>query len=103
MPTGKSNLTDVLESRTERRRYHQAHKPIEEQETIEGHSVRAMYLLTAAADLVREDKVRELRERTFGHVPSNKILRSSITGKSPPDRNVLTPEMLCQRFCFVET
>jgi uncharacterized protein len=31
--------------------YMQAHKPIVEQEGIEGHSVRAMYLLTAAADL----------------------------------------------------
>lgn len=36
-------------------RYQQAHKPIIEQETIEGHSVRAMYLLTAVADLVRID------------------------------------------------
>ncbi|GIZ44116.1 hypothetical protein CKM354_000732500 [Cercospora kikuchii] len=35
--------------------YHQAHAPIAEQETIEGHSVRAMYLLTGAADLVRLD------------------------------------------------
>ncbi|OPB43334.1 hypothetical protein A0O28_0105250 [Trichoderma guizhouense] len=35
--------------------YQQAHKPIIEQETIEGHSVRAMYLLTAVADLVRTD------------------------------------------------
>lgn len=34
-------------------RYHQAHVPITEQETIEGHSVRAMYLLTAVADLIR--------------------------------------------------
>lgn len=33
--------------------YYQAHKPIVEQQTIEGHSVRAMYLLTAASDLVR--------------------------------------------------
>lgn len=33
--------------------YQQAHKPIIEQETIEGHSVRAMYLLTAVVDLVR--------------------------------------------------
>lgn len=32
--------------------YNQAHAPIVEQTTIEGHSVRAMYLLTAAADLV---------------------------------------------------
>lgn len=34
-------------------RYNQAHLPIAEQPTIEGHSVRAMYLLTAVADLVR--------------------------------------------------
>jgi DUF1680 family protein len=32
--------------------YNQAHAPIQEQSTIEGHSVRAMYLLTAVADLV---------------------------------------------------
>jgi len=36
-------------------RYHQAHKPIQDQESVEGHSVRAMYLLTAVADLVRLD------------------------------------------------
>ena len=34
-----------------RDRYQQAHKPILEQETIEGHSVRAMYLLTSVADI----------------------------------------------------
>nr|POE85115.1 non-reducing end beta-l-arabinofuranosidase [Quercus suber] len=33
--------------------YHQAHAPIAEQQSVEGHSVRAMYLLTAVADLVR--------------------------------------------------
>ncbi|KAF4995631.1 hypothetical protein FGRMN_5023 [Fusarium graminum] len=32
--------------------YCQAHKPILEQETVEGHSVRALYLLTAVADMV---------------------------------------------------
>jgi DUF1680 family protein len=32
--------------------YCQAHRPILEQQTIEGHSVRAMYLLTAVADMV---------------------------------------------------
>ncbi|KAK6601681.1 Non-reducing end beta-L-arabinofuranosidase [Botrytis cinerea] len=35
--------------------YQQAHKPLVEQETIEGHAVRAMYLLTAVSDLVRVD------------------------------------------------
>ncbi|KAH7390646.1 hypothetical protein BKA66DRAFT_413338 [Pyrenochaeta sp. MPI-SDFR-AT-0127] len=35
--------------------YQQAHALISDQQTIEGHSVRAMYLLTAVADLVRVD------------------------------------------------
>ena len=33
--------------------YHQAHEPIVSQKSIEGHSVRAVYLLTAYADLLR--------------------------------------------------
>jgi len=36
---------------TEPLKYYQAHKPIVEQETVEGHAVRCMYLLTAVADL----------------------------------------------------
>jgi DUF1680 family protein len=39
--------------------YQQAHLPIIHQRTIEGHSVRAMYLLTAVADLVRVDESSE--------------------------------------------
>ena len=35
--------------------YCQAHAPILEQQTVEGHAVRAMYLLTAVADLVALD------------------------------------------------
>lgn len=34
--------------------YHQAHAPVREQETAEGHSVRAMYLYSAMADLALE-------------------------------------------------
>ncbi|KAF2460840.1 hypothetical protein BDY21DRAFT_333571 [Lineolata rhizophorae] len=36
--------------------YQQAHIPIKDQPSIEGHSVRATYMLTAVADLVRLDK-----------------------------------------------
>ena len=35
-------------------RYAQAHEPLREQETVEGHSVRAMYLFASAADLAME-------------------------------------------------
>jgi len=46
-------------------RYQQAHKPIIEQQTIEGHSVRAMYLLTAVADIVRSgNSVNDSLKRT---------------------------------------
>ncbi|THV53910.1 hypothetical protein BGAL_0039g00220 [Botrytis galanthina] len=43
--------------------YQQAHKPIIEQETIEGHAVRAMYLLTAVSDLVRVDKSEDAESK----------------------------------------
>jgi uncharacterized protein len=60
-------------------RYHQAHKPIAEQETIEGHSVRAMYLLTAVADLIRvEEKIdhnsyRKALERLWSNMVDKKM------------------------------
>jgi len=60
-------------------RYCQAHKPIAEQETIEGHSVRAMYLLTAVADLVRQDgpehqvKLNEAVHRLWTNMCSKKM------------------------------
>ncbi|PSR81659.1 hypothetical protein BD289DRAFT_438787 [Coniella lustricola] len=57
--------------------YNQAHKPILEQETIEGHSVRAMYLLTAVADLVILDP------KDFGdkYLPALKKLWSNMVTK----------------------
>lgn len=61
-------------------RYQQAHKLIIEQETIEGHSVRAMYLLTAVADLIRIEVVagnscakRTALERLWTNMVENKM------------------------------
>lgn len=42
----------------------QAHRPISEQHSIEGHSVRAVYLLTAVADLVHTNKASPSQEVT---------------------------------------
>lgn len=60
-----------------RNRYNQAHKPVLEQETIEGHSVRAMYLLTAVADLAIVDP------KTFGpkYVTALKRLWSNLVNQ----------------------
>lgn len=60
------------------KRYQQAHMPIIEQQTIEGHSVRAMYLLTAVADLVRIDgenttKFRHTLERLWDNMVDKKM------------------------------
>ena len=35
--------------------YMQNHKPVREQDTVEGHAVRCMYLLTAAANLAAQN------------------------------------------------
>jgi len=37
--------------------YNQSHKPILEQDTVEGHAVRAMYLYTGAADMLCLDEI----------------------------------------------
>jgi len=48
--------------------YFQAHKPLREQEGVEGHSVRALYLLAGAIDVAAEtgdDSLLEACERLF--------------------------------------
>ncbi|MFW5775743.1 MAG: glycoside hydrolase family 127 protein [Spirochaetota bacterium] len=42
--------------------YHQAHKPVREQESAEGHSVRACYLYAGMADVARETGDDELMD-----------------------------------------
>jgi uncharacterized protein len=58
--------------------YQQAHKPILEQETIEGHSVRAMYLLTAVADLM-DKKGKDKEGKDYGEALHR--LWSNMVGK----------------------
>jgi DUF1680 family protein len=42
--------------------YNQAHKPVRQQDTAVGHSVRAVYMYTAMADIAYETKDKELAE-----------------------------------------
>lgn len=59
--------------------YYQAHQPIIDQKTVEGHSVRAMYLLTAAADLVAtpgakaDQKLLQAIERLWQNMVQRKM------------------------------
>ena len=48
---GKNHFTDMRE---QGKGYNQSHAPVREQTTVEGHSVRAVYMYTAMADIARE-------------------------------------------------
>jgi DUF1680 family protein len=63
--------------------YSQAHQPILEQQTIEGHAVRAMYLLTGAADLVCLDKANDqsLGDRRYQWYDAIKRLWDNMVDK----------------------
>lgn len=60
--------------------YHQAHAPVREQATAEGHSVRAMYLYSAMADLAiafGDATLSEALRKLWDHVTSKRMY---ITG-----------------------
>lgn len=66
--------------------YCQAHIPIREQTKVVGHAVRAMYLLTAVADLARENNDSTLQE-TGERLWQNLITRRMyLTGGIGPSR-----------------
>lgn len=65
--------------------YAQAHKPVVEQTSVEGHSVRAMYLYTAVADLVRNDseshaKLGVAMERLWNNMVGRKMYMTGGIG-----------------------
>ena len=60
--------------------YHQAHKPVREQEEAKGHAVRAMYLYSGMADIARltgDESLKEACRRLFRSVTEEKMY---ITG-----------------------
>ena len=63
-------------------RYQQAHEPVIQQETVEGHSVRVMYLLTAIADLALLDAdFRKAYEPVLIHQWNNMVAKKMyVTG-----------------------
>lgn len=64
-------------------RYWQAHLPVREQTTAEGHAVRAMYLYAGAADIARETQDRELLEvlkKLWDNVTDNRMYITAAIG-----------------------
>ncbi|WP_416841786.1 glycoside hydrolase family 127 protein [Haloferax sp. DFSO52] len=60
--------------------YAQAHVPVVDQETVEGHSVRAMYLYAAVTDLVKETEDQDLREALEALWENMTTRRMYVTG-----------------------
>ena len=66
-------------------RYFQDHAPIREQETVEGHAVRAMYLYTGAADVALETGDEELvdaLERLWENMATRRMYVTGGIGSS---------------------
>lgn len=91
--------------------YQQAHAPIAKQETIEGHSVRAMYLLTAAADLVRvgsaSDELKEAVYRLWNNMVGQRMYVTGGIGCMKQwegfGQNYFLPQGTDEGGCYAET
>ncbi|MBO4367342.1 MAG: glycoside hydrolase family 127 protein, partial [Clostridia bacterium] len=87
-------------------RYSQAHIPVREQTTAEGHSVRAMYLYCAMADLAREDGDEALRkacETLFDNVVNKRMYVTGGIGSSHVGEAFTFDYDLMNRTAYAET
>jgi DUF1680 family protein len=69
-------------------RYSQSHLPLIDQETIEGHSVRALYLTTAAADFGEE--FLGVAKRLWDDAVDKKMYATGGLGSRPRVRLLLS-------------
>lgn len=74
--TGQDNMWSTYH-------YYQAHLPLREQTTAEGHAVRAMYLFSGAADVAREtgdEKLFEALKRLWDNVTRKRMYITAAIG-----------------------
>jgi DUF1680 family protein len=98
--------------------YGQSHLPILEQETVEGHSVRCMYLLTAAADMVslsrsedqaldKADQWQSSLERLWNNMVDQKMYLTGGVGAMQQWEgfgiNYFLPQSTDEGGCYAET
>lgn len=66
-------------------RYGQAHKPVREQDTAEGHAVRALYLYSAMADLAlsyQDEGLRKACQRLYDNITQKRMYITGGIGSS---------------------
>lgn len=86
--------------------YNQSHQPLREQHEIVGHAVRAMYLLSAAADLARELEDAELQkvcERLWSHLVTKRLYITGGLGSSAQNEGFTADYDLPNHGAYAET
>jgi len=76
--------------------YSQSHLPLIDQETIEGHSVRALYLTTAAADFGEE--FLGVAKRLWDDAVDKKMYATGGLGSRPRVRLLLSSSTLFHNY-----
>jgi DUF1680 family protein len=86
--------------------YNQSHLPIREQQEVVGHAVRAMYLLSAVADLAREfddSSLQQTCERLWDHLISKRIYVTGALGSSAHNEGFTSDYDLPNLGAYAET
>lgn len=86
--------------------YNQSHQPVREQQKVVGHAVRAMYLLSAVADLARElpdPSLREVCERLWQDLTSTRLYVTGGIGSSKDNEGFTSDYDLPNMQAYAET
>ena len=86
--------------------YNQDEKPIRERDTVDGHCVRALYLLSGAADiaLIYNDKdLADAAERCFNNVVNKRMYITGATGSTCHGESFTIDYDLPDRDAYAET
>ncbi|HXR66380.1 MAG TPA: beta-L-arabinofuranosidase domain-containing protein [Ktedonobacteraceae bacterium] len=86
--------------------YNQSHLPVREQQEVVGHAVRAMYLLSAVADLARElddPSLQQTCERLWLHLTSKRLYITGALGSSADNEGFTNDYELPNLAAYAET
>ncbi len=86
--------------------YNQSHVPVREQNEIVGHAVRAMYLLSAIADLayeVEDESLYEICKRIWSHLCSKRLYITGGLGSSGGNEGFTSDYDLPNSAAYAET
>ncbi|MBO4983730.1 MAG: glycoside hydrolase family 127 protein [Clostridia bacterium] len=86
--------------------YNQSHKPVREQETAEGHAVRAVYLYCAMADLAlkyKDDALKNACEKIFDNIINKRMYITGGIGSSHMGEAFTVDYDLSNLFAYTES